>query len=563
MRFACVFWLVGASLVLTVPCWSGSPAGITGTQSFESESPADPSLWAVWMSSSGEAFAVGRHNIVHHFDGSKWRRMETLETGQHEYDYGLLAVWGSSGTDVIAVGTNGTVAHFNGDAWTVPDSSTEDTLLSVWGSSSADVFAGGVHGTILHFDGQQWSSVDVDADQAITGIWGSGANDVFAVGRCGTILHFDGSAWNPMTQPSCAEDLDFEAVWGTSSSDVYAVGQHFNRTTLWHFDGTSWESVPEGSISTNPFRNTLLTVWGSNADDVWTLGNTGTVLHYDGTEWTRWTTPEGCFSVSGRFSDDVWAVGGNRFFHFDGTEWSSVLPMDSDSYLIPAVARTSGAGGSFFSTEVEIHNTSYSKIDYELEFVPREGFNATLQRVKSGMLQIGGPMTVRHHDVLRTLFGLDGDCAGSVVVRASPSHGLIVTTRVFAVAGEGTFGQGLPGLPFERLIATEERWRLPFITETNRFRSNLGLASGTDGTIRIYWAASTEDGQPLDYGAVDLPPFGNIQLNRFLSGQGPITGAFVDVWTLTPAACFAAYVSVLDNETSDPLTVYPTFLWRP
>ena len=55
----------------------------------------------------------------------------------------------------------------------------------------------------------------------------------------------------------------------------------------------------------------------------------------------------------------------------------------------------------------------------------------------------------------------------------------------------------------------------------------------------------------------DLPAWGNVQLNRVFSAEAPVEGGYIDVWTETEGAAFAAYGSVLDNMTSDPTTVLP------
>ena len=56
---------------------------------------------------------------------------------------------------------------------------------------------------------------------------------------------------------------------------------------------------------------------------------------------------------------------------------------------------------------------------------------------------------------------------------------------------------------------------------------------------------------------VDLPPRGNVQLNRVFADSQPVEAAYIEVWTTTTGGAFAAYGSVLDNQSSDPTTVLP------
>ena len=65
------------------------------------------------------------------------------------------------------------------------------------------------------------------------------------------------------------------------------------------------------------------------------------------------------------------------------------------------------------------------------------------------------------------------------------------------------------------------------------------------------------DGTLAGTGSVDLPPWGNTQINRVFAGEAPVNGGHVDVWTTTEGGVFAAYASQLDNITSDPTTVLP------
>lgn len=96
-----------------------------------------------------------------------------------------------------------------------------------------------------------------------------------------------------------------------------------------------------------------------------------------------------------------------------------------------------------------------------------------------------------------------------------------------------------------------------FFVENDAFRTNLGLANGTGSEIRIEWQRLTPDGVSVDTGFVDLPAWGNTQLNSVFSGEAPVNGGAIDVWTSTVGGAFAAYGSLLDNTTSDPTTVLP------
>ncbi len=99
--------------------------------------------------------------------------------------------------------------------------------------------------------------------------------------------------------------------------------------------------------------------------------------------------------------------------------------------------------------------------------------------------------------------------------------------------------------------------RILFFTENPDFRSNIGILNGTGAPMTIKWRRYIADGSMVDEAEAELPAWGNVQLNRVFSGEAPVVGGYIDVWTETEDAAFIAYGSVLDNDSSDPTTVLP------
>ncbi len=105
------------------------------------------------------------------------------------------------------------------------------------------------------------------------------------------------------------------------------------------------------------------------------------------------------------------------------------------------------------------------------------------------------------------------------------------------MSDEGTFGQAIPGFA-DDLIMEGERKRILFFTENAGFRSNIGILNGTGAPMTISWARYVADGTMVEEASADLPPWGNVQLNRVFAGEAPVEAAFIDVWTETPGAAF-------------------------
>lgn len=222
--------------------------------------------------------------------------------------------------------------------------------------------------------------------------------------------------------------------------------------------------------------------------------------------------------------------------------------------FIPAAARTSGVGSSFFVTDLEVNNAGAQQARFNLLWLPRNTDNAS--PLTSMNFTIGPGMSIRFKDVLAEVFGL-GDAGTSVggLAVVSNSSKLLVMSRTFNSTDEGTFGQSIVGIGEDDLIAAGERKRVLFMTENDDYRSNLGFQNGTDQALTINWDRFRADGTRIDSGQTDLPPLGNTQINRVFSDQDPIEAAYVVVWTDTTGGAFAVYGSVLDEMTSDPTTV--------
>jgi len=225
-------------------------------------------------------------------------------------------------------------------------------------------------------------------------------------------------------------------------------------------------------------------------------------------------------------------------------------------YFVPAAARADGVGDSFFVTDIDVNNGGGETATYKVLWLPRGEDNA--EPAMSDEVTIEPGETTRWKDVLGTVFGVpDGTDALGAVAFISDSEDLLFFSRTFNVSDAGTFGQAIPGIPADELIPADTMKRILFFTETDDFRSNIGILNGTGEPMTIQWRRYTADGTMVEESMADLPAWGNVQLNQVFGAEAPVEGGYIDVWTETEGAAFAAYGSVLDNTTSDPTTVLP------
>ncbi len=256
----------------------------------------------------------------------------------------------------------------------------------------------------------------------------------------------------------------------------------------------------------------------------------------------------GTYTVSLAVHND----GGFDDFTMDVTVTADVT-LDN-LYYIPAAAKAEGNQGSFFVSDLTVNNAGTTMATYAFLWLPRGTDNSTPAQSTTSTLAAGEAVVIA--DVLGTAFGVDDGAVGALAV-ASDSDDLLLMSRTYNLTDNGTFGQSIPGYAASDLIPANMRQRILFFVENDDFRTNLGLMNGTGAAIRIQWERFTADGTSVETGFSDLPPWGNIQLNSVFSDEKPVNGGYVDVWTETTGGAFAAYGSLLDNETSDPTTVLP------
>lgn len=228
-------------------------------------------------------------------------------------------------------------------------------------------------------------------------------------------------------------------------------------------------------------------------------------------------------------------------------------PDLTEVVLVPAAANAAGSGTSFYITTLDVHNAGSTAAFFRLQWLPRGADNSS--PTESDLFSLEPGATRRFDDVLGDAFGLS-NAFGAVAI-ISDSADIEAVSRTFNQSTDGTFGQSLPGLASDQLIPAGTHVRVLFLTEDAAYRSNLGLANGTDSSITVDWELFDADGHSLKTGSTSLLPWSNTQLNRVLANFAPIEAAYAEMWTTTPGGLFACYGSVLDEATSDPTTVLP------
>jgi sugar lactone lactonase YvrE len=227
-------------------------------------------------------------------------------------------------------------------------------------------------------------------------------------------------------------------------------------------------------------------------------------------------------------------------------------------WTVPSVARTAGPNGTFWTSDLTVHNRGAGSVPLTLKFL---GHDVDGTEGPERTVTIGPYQTVTFADVLASVFGLAEDWGAVRVL--TPSSRIAVRSRTSTLRAGGSIGDGVPGVRTDRFF-TDETAPTPVLTglgEDDRFRSNLVLVNGSAVPLEILVTAFDSSGTILGSRTYALRAFEATQDSRFLArvefGGGAKTDVTVSVSTATPGGMFTAYAALIDNGSNAPTTVLP------
>jgi len=248
------------------------------------------------------------------------------------------------------------------------------------------------------------------------------------------------------------------------------------------------------------------------------------------------------------------------FRYSDGVAWILELTHDdsntrgthrTDAVVIPAVAGTPGAHGTYWSSSVSVVNLAGTDREIEILYTPRGVDGLTTYDSESVIVPASSQLS--WSDIVTELFSTTG--AGALEFRGFQ---LAVVSRTSTPdADSGSYGQGIPPIqPAQTLSATgTDSATMGGVEEGAVFRTNLGLCEvwGESATVRvsIMNSSMTELGH-RDY---ELRPYENIQINQVATtvpGASSLSNGIVRVTVTSGNGRIGAYLSVVDNATGDP-----------
>jgi hypothetical protein len=248
----------------------------------------------------------------------------------------------------------------------------------------------------------------------------------------------------------------------------------------------------------------------------------------------------------------------------------AATPEQSPRQLIPAVAKTDGAAGSHWQTDVVVYNPSDRTAGLKLVLLP-SGFDGAGDNPPTVNLTRGlAPgETVIIEDVVGSHF--PEEKTGALVIHASAEGTPIpiaASSRTWTPdAGAGSYGQGVPAIAWRQAGALVDDERVVVGLESSaEYRTNLGIVNPTS-TIQEFFAVDVvnADGDSMATKYFRLGPGAHIQRNDILTELGLAGKGYTAVvrlarWETVDGGAangdahpdWVAYGSKIDQRSNDP-----------
>jgi len=222
--------------------------------------------------------------------------------------------------------------------------------------------------------------------------------------------------------------------------------------------------------------------------------------------------------------------------------------------VIPAAAHKAGAQGTAWITDVVLHNPQGDDVT-AFVFLQKSGVNSSLAEAVEFV--VGSNESVLLADVVLQTFG-KSSATGAILIGSDQS--LVISSRTYNTAAEGTYGQYIPGLDVNQALTAGQSTTLIQLSEGTSFRTNLGVANASAVNLEVAAEIYSGNGQALGTRLFDVPPWSHQQVNEVFTWAGfpEMADGYAVIRCDTVGARWFAYASVVDNRSGDPVYIAPT-----
>ncbi len=230
----------------------------------------------------------------------------------------------------------------------------------------------------------------------------------------------------------------------------------------------------------------------------------------------------------------------------------------SYTWMVPAAAHTTGVGGTFWRTDLSLHNPHSYDLPVTVMLLPTGQSNLS---AAAADVTLSPYETVNAWDVLGPdVFGLDGTAAliafADLSLACDPPEecDFLVYSRTYTLVpgdASGEFGQGIPAVAsYDGVDWNSYGYAAGILNDGAAFRCNIGVASWTDAWTTVRVDVQDADGYLLDTEEFELPPYGHLQRRM----RTAVTGASLVFYLVDGPgdALVFPYASMVNQRTGDP-----------
>lgn len=230
----------------------------------------------------------------------------------------------------------------------------------------------------------------------------------------------------------------------------------------------------------------------------------------------------------------------------------------SADWMVAAAANTPGVGGTYWRSDLSLHNPHEFNLPVVVQFLPSDTTN--WQAVWTA-IELYPWETVNLWDVLGPDW-FDHRGTGAMLVYADTALActpiedcqFLVTSRTFTVAPQGPggeYGQTIPGLDVWGAVDwTTFGYAAGVLNDGVDFRCNVGIASWSAGWTVVRVDVQDAVGNIIASHDLEVPPFGHVQQRLATEVEG---GSLVFYLMDGPDdARVFGYASVVNQTTGDP-----------
>lgn len=220
-------------------------------------------------------------------------------------------------------------------------------------------------------------------------------------------------------------------------------------------------------------------------------------------------------------------------------------------WAVAAAANVSGTEGTSWVTDVVLHNPDAFDAEAGLRFL-EDGLDNSL--AEAVPITVPAFASLRLVDIISATFGRS-ETTGAILVNSN--KGLLVTSRTYNDAEQGTYGQYIPGVPRDQWITGSDAVVLLQLTGTADFRTNIGVANLGDEPLEAQVELFSADASSLGTFFISLPAWSYEQVNEVFANGAPVEDGYAVISAMSESAAYLTYASVVDDSSGDPEFIAP------